>query len=124
MFLGERMSLGVPAKKGRKAQGPGSESPNSNSASPLRKQPQKSPLLPLTPQSTPTATTEVSPSSLGFASETGQGLRCSISKCGKLFRKDKLLRQHVKHYHPKVFLNWLRARKEALRASGVNADTL
>ena len=36
-------------------------------------------------------------------SETGQGLRCSIAKCGKLFRNDRLLRQHVKHYHPKVY---------------------
>ena len=36
-------------------------------------------------------------------SETGQGLRCSIARCGKLFRNDRLLRQHVKHYHPKVY---------------------
>lgn len=36
-------------------------------------------------------------------SETGQGLRCSIAKCGKLFRNNRLLRQHVKHYHPKVY---------------------
>ena len=48
---------------------------------------------------------------LGVASETGQGLRCSIPNCGKLFRRDKLLRQHVKHYHPKVFDQWLKSRK-------------
>jgi len=40
---------------------------------------------------------------LGVESETGQGLRCSIEKCGKLFRNDRLLQQHVKHYHPDVF---------------------
>ena len=40
---------------------------------------------------------------LGVESETGQGLRCSIEKCGKLFRNDRLLQQHVKHYHPEVF---------------------
>jgi len=55
--------------------------------------------------------------SLGFASETGQGLRCSIPKCGKLFRKDKLLRQHVKHYHPKVFTNWLRTHRSSKNSS-------
>lgn len=38
---------------------------------------------------------------IAVESETGQGLRCS--KCGKLFRNDRLLRQHVKHYHPKVY---------------------
>lgn len=36
-------------------------------------------------------------------SETGQGLRCKIAKCGKLFRNDRLLHQHVKHYHPEFF---------------------
>ena len=40
---------------------------------------------------------------IAVESETGQGLRCSIAKCGKLFRNDRLLRQHVKHYHPKVY---------------------
>merc|ERR1712226_839392 len=40
---------------------------------------------------------------LGVVSETGQGIRCSIRSCGKLFRKEKLLRQHVKHYHPKEY---------------------
>lgn len=40
---------------------------------------------------------------IAVESETGQGLRCSISKCGKLFRNNRLLRQHVKHYHPKVY---------------------
>jgi len=42
-------------------------------------------------------------SEIAKESETGQGLRCSIAKCGKLFRNDRLLRQHVKHYHPKVY---------------------
>lgn len=41
--------------------------------------------------------------SISVESETGQGLRCSIEKCGKLFRNDRLLQQHVKHYHPDVF---------------------
>ncbi|CAB4054911.1 PHF20 [Lepeophtheirus salmonis] len=36
----------------------------------------------------------------GVMSETGQGLRCKINNCGKLFRNDKLLLMHVKHYHP------------------------
>ena len=40
---------------------------------------------------------------IAVESETGQGLRCSINKCGKLFRNNRLLRQHVKHYHPKVY---------------------
>ena len=40
---------------------------------------------------------------IGVESETGQGLRCSIEKCGKLFRKFRLLQEHVKHYHPDVF---------------------
>lgn len=40
---------------------------------------------------------------LGVESETGQGLRCSLENCGKLFRNDHLLHQHVKHYHPDVF---------------------
>lgn len=40
---------------------------------------------------------------IGIESETGQGLRCTIEKCGKLFRNDRLLQQHVKHYHPDVF---------------------
>ena len=40
-------------------------------------------------------------SEIAVDSETGQGLRCSI--CKKLFRNDRLLRQHVKHYHPKVY---------------------
>ena len=40
---------------------------------------------------------------LGVVSETGQGVRCSIRSCKKLFRKEKLLRQHVKHYHPKEY---------------------
>jgi len=42
-------------------------------------------------------------SEIAKESETGQGLRCSIAKCGRLFRNDRLLRQHVKHYHPKVY---------------------
>lgn len=42
---------------------------------------------------------------LGVVSETGQGLRCSIPSCGKLFRKQKLLRQHVKHYHPNQYIS-------------------
>ncbi len=36
-------------------------------------------------------------------SETGQGLRCSIDNCRKLFRNDRLLNMHVKHYHPNFF---------------------
>ena len=40
---------------------------------------------------------------IAVESETGQGLRCSINKCGKLFRNNRLLRQHVKHYHPKIY---------------------
>ena len=40
---------------------------------------------------------------LGTESETGQGLRCSIAGCRKLFRNDRLLHMHVKHYHPEVF---------------------
>ncbi len=40
-------------------------------------------------------------SDVGVESETGQGLRCSI--CSKLFRNDRLLQQHIKHYHPKVY---------------------
>jgi len=36
----------------------------------------------------------------GNASETGQGVRCPIKTCNKLFRNDKLLLMHVKHYHP------------------------
>ena len=40
---------------------------------------------------------------LGVESETGQGLRCSIAGCRKLFRNDRLLHMHVKHYHPEVF---------------------
>ena len=47
--------------------------------------------------------TELIATKLGVVSETGQGLRCSIRSCGKLFRKEKLLRQHVKHYHPKEY---------------------
>merc|ERR550519_2463312 len=42
-------------------------------------------------------------SEIAKESETGQGLRCSIARCGKLFQNDRLLRQHVKHYHPKVY---------------------
>ena len=37
---------------------------------------------------------------IGTASETGQGVRCPLSNCNKLFRNEKLLLQHVKHYHP------------------------
>ena len=37
---------------------------------------------------------------IGNASETGQGVRCPLKKCNKLFRNERLLLQHVKHYHP------------------------
>ncbi|XP_059092645.1 uncharacterized protein LOC131887926 [Tigriopus californicus] len=40
---------------------------------------------------------------LAVQSETGQGLRCSVDKCRKLFRNDRLLHQHIKHYHPRVY---------------------
>ena len=30
-----------------------------------------------------------------------QGVRCPLRECNKLFRNDKLLQMHVKHYHPK-----------------------
>ena len=52
---------------------------------------------------------------LGVVSETGQGIRCSIISCSKLFRKEKLLRQHVKHYHPKEY-------KEVINNSRLNYD--
>ena len=29
-----------------------------------------------------------------------QGVRCPLKECNKLFRNDKLLQMHVKHYHP------------------------
>ena len=37
---------------------------------------------------------------IGNVSETGQGVRCPLKKCNKLFRNERLLLQHVKHYHP------------------------
>merc|ERR1719334_2052347 len=37
---------------------------------------------------------------IGNLSETGQGVRCPLKNCNKLFRNEKLLLQHVKHYHP------------------------
>ena len=52
---------------------------------------------------------------LGVLSETGQGVRCSIRSCRKLFRKEKLLRQHVKHYHPKEY-------KEVINSSRLHLD--
>ena len=52
---------------------------------------------------------------LGVLSETGQGLRCSVQSCGKLFRREKLLRQHVKHYHPKEY-------KEIISSSKLQCD--
>jgi len=36
----------------------------------------------------------------GHISETGQGVRCPLKNCNKLFRNEKLLQMHVKHYHP------------------------
>eukprot|EP00092_Neocalanus_flemingeri_P040320 GFUD01043915.1.p1 GENE.GFUD01043915.1~~GFUD01043915.1.p1 ORF type:complete len:1327 (+),score=371.71 GFUD01043915.1:99-4079(+) len=36
----------------------------------------------------------------GTLSETGQGVRCPLKNCNKLFRNEKLLQMHVKHYHP------------------------
>jgi len=43
----------------------------------------------------------VSPSPIkGTQSETGQGVRCPLKNCNKLFRNEKLLQMHVKHYHP------------------------
>ena len=29
-----------------------------------------------------------------------QGVRCPLKNCNKLFRNEKLLQMHVKHYHP------------------------
>ena len=58
---------------------------------------------------------ELIASKLGSISETGQGLRCSVLSCGKLFRKEKLLRQHVKHYHPKEY-------KEIIQSSKIQCD--
>ena len=93
---GERMSPLVPAKKGRKAHPPKGEEAKPE---------------PVNNVANKSATAEDVPT-LGVASETGQGLRCSIPKCGKLFRNEKLLRQHVKHYHAKVFDQWLKLRRE------------
>jgi len=43
----------------------------------------------------------ISPSPIkGTQSETGQGVRCPLKNCNKLFRNEKLLQMHVKHYHP------------------------
>eukprot|EP00095_Tigriopus_kingsejongensis_P002905 snap_masked-scaffold336_size202805-processed-gene-0.11 protein:Tk02905 transcript:snap_masked-scaffold336_size202805-processed-gene-0.11-mRNA-1 annotation:"phd finger protein 20-like isoform x2" len=53
---------------------------------------------------------------LAVESETGQGLRCSVDKCSKLFRNGRLLHQHIKHYHPKVYQQSLTASKST-RAS-------
>jgi len=36
----------------------------------------------------------------GNVSDTGQGVRCPLKNCNKLFRNEKLLQMHVKHYHP------------------------
>ena len=47
----------------------------------------------------------LSTAEIGIESETGQGVRCSIEKCRKLFRNDRLLQMHIKHYHPQVFGN-------------------
>ena len=58
---------------------------------------------------------ELIASKLGVISETGQGLRCSVLSCGKLFRKEKLLRQHVKHYHPEEY-------KEIIRSCKIQCD--
>ncbi len=44
-------------------------------------------------------------------SETGQGLRCTIENCGKLFRNDRLVSMHVKHYH-RQFYNALMQRQK------------
>ena len=49
-------------------------------------------------------------------SETGQGLRCTIDGCGKLFRNDRLISMHVKHYHPQ-FYESLMQRKNAVSVS-------
>jgi len=38
----------------------------------------------------------------GNASETGQGVRCPLKTCNKLFRNEKLLQMHGKHYHPEL----------------------
>jgi len=47
----------------------------------------------------PTILTPSSPIK-GTLSETGQGVRCPLKNCNKLFRNEKLLQMHVKHYHP------------------------
>ena len=51
--------------------------------------------LPATPLPSP-----ATPALKGTASETGQGVRCPLTNCNKLFRNEKLLLMHVKHYHP------------------------
>jgi len=50
-------------------------------------------------RTTPVPTTPASPIK-GTQSETGQGVRCPLKNCNKLFRNEKLLQMHVKHYHP------------------------
>lgn len=61
--------------------------------------------------------------SFGVESETGQGLRCSVDKCGKLFRNNRLLHMHIKHYHTKVFRETLqKSKREAANklAAGIS----
>lgn len=56
---------------------------------------------------------------LAVQSETGQGLRCSVDKCRKLFRNDRLLHQHIKHYHPRVYQQSLSKLKSKATADSV-----
>ena len=48
------------------------------------------------PATSATHVVAVDGSQLGVESETGQGVRCSVNKCRKLFRNEKLLQMHVK----------------------------
>jgi len=61
------------------------------------------PMSPLPNMSTNkgSSASSISPSPIkGTQSETGQGVRCPLKNCNKLFRNEKLLQMHVKHYHP------------------------
>ena len=105
---GERLTHQVPAKKGRK------KDPSklaADSLTTLNKTISSEDEVFVSRKPSKTSKVDEGELKLGVASETGQGLRCSIPNCGKLFRKDKLLRQHVKHYHPKVFDQWLKKQK-------------
>jgi hypothetical protein len=61
---------------------------------------------------------------LGVESETGQGLRCSIAGCRKLFRNDRLLQMHVKHYHPGVFEHFVQQNPLSVEDLATNRTSL